>query len=101
MINNLLNRKRKNFGPIKLKTSKGTSIDDPKKVSQHFNEYFTSIAKNLKAEIDQRNVSANNKDHSKYLPPVTTSSIFINSVTSYEVQETIKNLKNNNDNNNK
>ena len=97
MINNLLNRKGKHNGRIKLKDDKGSTIDDPKKVSENFNKYFTSIASKLKTEIDIKNganISTDPEGYKKTLPKESVNSMYVSNVNSFEIGSIIDDLKN-------
>ncbi|MCP4491665.1 MAG: hypothetical protein GY820_30820, partial [Gammaproteobacteria bacterium] len=93
MINNLLNRKSKRAGTIKLKDSQGNTLSTSKDVSEKFNTYFTGIASNLKSEISCRTTFDPGGFH-EFLQGSSTNSIYIKPVESYEIHHIIKNFKN-------
>ena len=56
MINSLLNRKVKSREHIKLKNPDGTVSSTSSDVASKFNEFFSNIASNIKAQIRTREV---------------------------------------------
>ena len=48
MINTLLNRNKKRVNIKKMIDEEGNEISTPSLMAEHFNEYFTNIASNMK-----------------------------------------------------
>ena len=92
MINNLLNRKSKRAGTIKLKDSQGNILSTNKDVSEKFNTYFSGIASNLKSQISCRTIFDPGGFH-EFLQGPSTNSIYIKPVESEEVHRIVKNLR--------
>ena len=90
MLNSLLNRQKSKTSTIKLQDSDGTTTNKPADVAQQFNNYFSTIAENLKAKIS--NNDAPNNFQSSLKNPVADSMYIIPSHPE-EILNTISALK--------
>ena len=93
MINGLLNRSVRNRESIKLKNEDGNIISRSSEVAAKFNEYFSSIASNIKTQISAR-LTFDPGGFQNFLQAPTSNSIYLNPVTPSEVQDVINKLKN-------
>ena len=93
VINGLLNRERKASDHIRLKDRDGTIISSDKAVAERFNDYFSSIAANIKTQIAARH-TFDPGGFKQYLGRPCTNSMFLRPTSPREVQETISKLKN-------
>ena len=95
MINSLLNRKGKKSGVTKLQDSDGEIINTPLAMAEKFNEYFSNIASNLKTQISSRTSdNPSSSGFEEFLKKPVTNSMYVKPVTSGEVFNIIKNMKN-------
>ena len=69
---------------------KGNTVTKPQDIAEHFNEFFTSIGKNL-----QENIPPTKKRYSNYLKNPNPDSFFISATTPEEVSDVIMTLKSN------
>ncbi|KAL5272936.1 hypothetical protein ACHWQZ_G000943 [Mnemiopsis leidyi] len=93
IINGLLNRSKKSADHIRLKDTDGSIISSEKAVADRFNSYFSSIAANIKTQIDARR-TFDPGGFKQYLKSPCPHSIFLNPTSSTEVYDTIRKLKN-------
>ena len=93
MINGLLNRSVRNRESIKLKNEDGNIISRSSEVAAKFNEYFSSIASNIKTQISAR-LTFDPGGFQNFLQAPTSNSIYLSPVTPSEVQDVINKLKN-------
>ena len=93
MINTLLGRKRKQQDSIKIQTDNGTLLTSPDDVSAEFNNYFSSIATKLKAQINQR-ASFDPGGFKQFLNNPVASDFEPTPVEAHEVYTIINNFKN-------
>ncbi|KAL5271628.1 hypothetical protein ACHWQZ_G002041 [Mnemiopsis leidyi] len=93
IINGLLNRSKKSADHIRLKDTDGSIISSEKAVADRFNNYFSSIAANIKTQIDARR-TFDPGGFKQYLKSPCPHSIFLNPTSSTEVYDTIRKLKN-------
>ena len=93
MINKLLNRNIKQNGPVKLKDENGNILGNSHDVAARFNDYFSSIASNIKSQIAARQ-TFDPGGFEKFLSSSSTNSIYLRTVTSAEVHNIIKQFKN-------
>ena len=91
MINSLMGRSKSRNSQIKLKGPNGTTIKNPTAVAEKFNEYFTTIADELKSKIPTHNDP--NTDHSTNLAGGAVGSLFLNPTCPYEIDKIIGSLK--------
>ena len=89
-IRNLINIKNKNKTQPKSLIVNNKTITDPKKVSNTFNDYFSTIASNL-----QKKIHYYGKDFSKFLKDPNPVSFFIRPTNEIEVINNINNLNGN------
>ncbi|KAL5249657.1 hypothetical protein ACHWQZ_G018500 [Mnemiopsis leidyi] len=93
IINGLLNRSKKSADHIRLKDTDGSIISSKKAVADRFNSYFSSIAANIKTQIDARR-TFDPGGFKQYLKSPCPNSIFLNPTSSTEVYDIIRKLKN-------
>ena len=93
MINSLLNRGSKKTDNIKLQDTEGNLISSPLQVANRFNEFFSTIASNLKAEKNVRLVF-DPGGYEEFLLNSQPNSMHLKPVESSEVYDIIKNFKN-------
>ncbi len=93
MINKLLNRNIKHHGPIKLKDEQGNILSTHSDVAARFNEYFSSIASNIKSKIGARQ-TFDPGGFDNYLRDPVNKSIYLRPVTPIEVHNVINKFKN-------
>ncbi len=93
MINSLLNRNKSRSGPIKLKDENGRILSTGTDVATKFNDYFSSIASNLKSQISSRR-TFDPGGFQEFLKAPVSNSIHIKHVESNEIYDIINNLKN-------
>ena len=91
MINSLLNRGSKKSDTIKLHDDEGNLINSPMHVATRFNDFFTNIASNLKAET---RLTFDPGGFEEFLRQSSPNSMHLKPVQSPEVHEIIKNFKN-------
>ena len=91
IINTLMNRSKSKKIQIKLKDSAGNLVKDPKSIAENFNEYFTTIADKLKAEIPRDQDP--NYDYKNTLTDEVPDTIYLNPTHPLEIDKTIKSLK--------
>lgn len=91
MINNLMSRTKSKKQQIKLKDPNGNVIKKPELVAEKFNDYFTTIAEKLKAQIPSENDPAYN--HFTMLKDPVPESIFLKPTHPLEIEKTINSLK--------
>ena len=92
MINTLLNRNRKRANIRSMIDKKGNIISTPSSIAEHFNEYFTNIASNIKSTIGDIKTQSDN--HQKFLRQREKKQIFLDKVFPQEVFSIINSLKN-------
>ena len=77
MINELLGRKRKSVCINKLTDSDGNISSTPVSIANSFNEYFSSIASNLKSNrIDSQGRNGDENYHQTYLKNLVSDTLF-------------------------
>ena len=86
-----MNRSKVKRAQIKLKDQNGNLVNNPKSVAEHFNDYFTTIADKLKAQIQTDPNST--QDYSNTLTDGSPGSIFLHPVHPLELEKTISSLK--------
>ena len=89
-IHNIIYSKKSNR--INIPSSlliEGNTITDPKDISEHFNNFFTSIGQDL-----QKNIVPTKKHFSDYLNAPNTDTFYISPTTPKEISDLIKTLKN-------
>ena len=91
IINSLMNRSNAKKSQIKLKDSYGNIEKNPQNVAEKFNEYFTTIADNLKAQIPTDPDST--YDYTTTLTDGVPDTLFLNPTHPLEIESTIKSLK--------
>ena len=91
MINGLMNRSKAKRAKIKLKDHNGNLVNNPKSVAENFNEYFTTIADKLKAQIQTDQLST--QDYRDTLTDEISGSIFLHPTHPLEIDKTISSLK--------
>ena len=92
MINTLLNRNRTGANIRNMIDKKGNIVSTPSSIAEHFNEYFTNIASNIKSTIDNSKMQSEN--HQKFLRLRERKQIFLDKVFPQEVFSIINSLKN-------
>ena len=92
-INELLNKPKKNtkLSQSFVETCSSNIIDDPQKIANHFNNYFTNVGLNLANKIKQNN----NNSFVNYLKGSYQSNFFLNPVTENELEVELKKMKSN------
>ena len=93
MMNSLLNRKIKQHDTIKLKDKDGNVISSQREVAEKFNNYFSSIASNIKSQISARQ-TFDPGGFENFLSGPSSNSIYLRPVTPVEVSDVITNFKN-------
>ena len=94
LINGFLNRNNKNIsGPIKLKDEHGNILSTPSDVATRFNDYFSTIASNIKSQIGARQ-TFDPGGFDVFLKDPSANSIYLRPVTPKEVHDMINKLKN-------
>ena len=93
LINGLLNRHIRSHENIKLKDEQGRLLTKSQDVAERFNEYFSSIASNIKSQISARQ-TFDPGGFDKFLRNPATNTIYLKPVTASEVHDTVKKLKN-------
>ena len=93
MINSLLNRKVKSREHIKLKNPDGTVSSTSSDVASKFNEFFSNIASNIKAQIRTREVF-DPGGFQEFMHRPCPNSIYIKPTEPGEVHSVIKGFKN-------
>ena len=95
MINELLNRKRKNCAINKLTDCDGNITNTPVAMANSFNNYFSSIASNLKSSIfESEGRNCDEHYHQTYLKNSVSSTLLLREVDASEVYDVIINFKN-------
>ena len=89
MLNSLLNRNTKRSKTLILNDHFGNVIRSPMAVAEHFNDYFSNIATNLKNEINATDINFD-----EFLKNPTTNSIYLKPTDPDEVNTIIQSLKN-------
>ena len=92
-FNELLNKNKRNTKISKsfVESSSLNITDDPKRIANHFNDYFINIRPNLANKIKQND---SNSFH-KYLTGNHQSSFFLNPITEHELETELKKMKSN------
>ena len=90
MINTLLNRNRKRGSIKKMIDKTGNIASTPSSIAEHFNDYFTNIASNMKGTHDTQP----GNHHQQFVRQKEKSKIFLDKVWSQEIFSTINSLKN-------
>ena len=73
----------------------GNTANTPLSISNNFNNYFSSIASNLKSRrFDDQGRNGDENYHQSYLKNSVTNTLFLNLVDAGEVHEVIKQFKN-------
>ena len=87
--NNILNKKTKKTNLPKqfADNTSSSTIDDPIKIANKFNDYFVNIGPNLAKKINNTNITFD-----KYLTNSIPNSLFLDPVTEYEVRSEIEKL---------
>ena len=85
-INNLLGNNKKQL--CSSLSINATSVQDFTKISNHFNDYFISIAKQLVADLPQ-----NSPNFNSYLPPSPTQSIYLYPTSIAEIKKILAQIK--------
>ena len=95
MINSLINRSKTKMSKVTLQKG-DISITAPDRVANEFNDYFCNIAAKLKMDKNDnpRQACSSNIDFTHYLYNANENCIELKNVTSTEVYDIIKNLKN-------
>ena len=93
LINGLLNRKSEYRDNIRLKDEHGNLLSTEPDVAARFNEYFSSIASNIKSQISARQ-TFDPGGFDKYLRNPVPNSIYLKPVAASEVHEIVNKLKN-------
>ncbi len=89
-INDLLGKtSKKKSSKISIKIGERI-VNNPKIVANNFNEFFTGIAQNLVNKL-----GSTSKKYTDYLNNPQPSSLFLNPVTEFEVNDVISNLDTN------
>ena len=88
-INNILHRKSTNTKNFPLNNNVQL-LDDPKKIANKFNHYFTNIAENLSKQIKKPNTKFQD-----YLNNPNMHSLFLKETTPHEIDLFISNLDQN------
>ena len=91
-IHNIIYSKKSNR--INIPSSlliEGNTITDPKDISEHFNNFFTSIGQDL-----QKNIAPTKKHFSDNLKAPNTDTFYISATTLKEISDLMKTLKNSN-----
>ena len=95
MINELLNRKKKNVQVSKLIDGEGKILNSASEIAENFNEYFANIASNLKNDINNKSEAVNSDNsYLQFLQQPVQNSLHLSRVGSQEVHEVIQNFKN-------
>lgn len=90
MLNSLLNRNKTKTSTIKLQDCGGVNICKPVDVAQKFNDYFSTIAENLKVNIVNNDPSQN---FQTWLKDPVPDSMYITPTHPDEINNTIGSLK--------
>ena len=93
IINNLLNRKTRRSEQFRLKEDDGTILSTDEAIAGKFNDYFSNIASNIKAQISPRQ-TFDPGGFEGYLSGANTKSMFIKPTEPAEIQKIILCLKN-------
>ena len=91
MINKLLNRNKDKQQPSRIRDEKGNIINRADMIADRFNNYFSSIANNLKSEMDPETRRMN---FTGFMGPYQNKSIVLEPVISGEIRYIINNFKN-------
>ena len=95
LINSLLNRNKKKCGIPNLQDGSGNVINTPLAVAEKFNDYFSNIASNLKAEINCGPINTPyDCQHLRTQSAPVPNSMYVRPVEGGEIFDIIKNLKN-------
>ena len=89
IIENIVNRNKTRKMQDVFKLSDGTIILDGTLISNKFNEFFTNIGPNMARKIPGQDVS-----RLHFMGPALVNSIFLTHVTTDEMVEILKSLKN-------
>jgi len=93
MINELLNRKKKQISVSKLHGTSGEIINTPLAISEKFNEYFSNIAADLKSKIVSTNAVPSH-NYENFMTDPVPSAIRLAPVSSGAVWGIINDMKN-------
>ena len=93
LINGLLNRSKKGDDRIRLKGADGKIVDNDQAVAERFNDYFSSIATKIKAQISSRQ-TFDPGGFEQYLHKSTSQSIYLKPTDPTEIQKIVLALKN-------
>ena len=90
-LNEILNKSKNRTKLSKsfFRANKTDIITDPKEIATNFNEYFTNVGPNLARNI----ISNNNKSFNEYLTGNYKSSMFVEPITEYELENEINIIK--------
>ena len=91
LINSVLNRTNKKNGINKLVDQDGNVASSPTEIAEKFNNYFSSIAGDLKGTIENQD---DDRSYEAFLNDPVPLSIFLRPVSYPEIYEIIKKLKN-------
>ena len=94
MINELLNRSKRNMQVNKLISKDGKVHNTPLDIAEKFNEYFANIASNLKTEICNRSDVTADETYKQFLQQPVENEICLSRVGPHEVHKIVKNFKN-------
>ena len=92
MLNSLLNRHKNKRSSIKLKDGNDTIISKPVDVAKQFNNYFSTIAEELKSKIVNE-TSFSSHNYKTTLKDPVIDSIYLTPSHPVEINETINSLK--------
>ena len=73
----------------------GNLVQDRRSISNHFNKYFTSIAKNLNDKLEENTDPSTIPPHETYSDKTVMNSIFLNDCDNKEVTAIIRDLDSN------
>ena len=94
MINELLNRRKRNIRVNKLIDKDGKVHNTPTAIAENFNEYFANIASNLKNEIVNRSDVTAGESYKEFLQQPVENELCLSNVSPHEVHKVVENFKN-------
>ena len=90
MINNVLNKRSKKPPGSDSFLVNGTTVDDPRHIAEHFNDFFTNIGPNLASKIPDSRLNPTDFIEGDY-----PNSLFITPITKSELLKCIDGLSSN------
>ena len=95
MINELLNRQKKNVRVSRLIDDKGKIVNTAPEIAENFNDYFANIASNLKSDVSKQSEETQSENsYQNFLHQPAENELHLSRVGAQEVHKIIKNFKN-------